>query len=112
MDKTEDSCFSLNAENKSDYSGGLFLKNTTVSSFHTGVTMGFNACFKAKATSFVWLKGGSAILARNPRSLFLEEGCIFRCESNGIQIKLDNMSRATENVNKRNKIVIRSTRVT
>lgn len=71
MDKTEDSCFSLNVENKTDYSGGLFLKNTTVSSFHTGVTMGLNACFKAKAASFVWLKGGSAVSARNPRSLSL-----------------------------------------
>ena len=82
----------LNAEHSLNYSGSLVLRNTTVTSFHTGVQMGLDATLLAVDTSFIYLTGGSAVVSKNPKTLEIRKGCIYKCESNGVTVKLDNCS--------------------
>lgn len=109
QDKTEDDCFALNLENRPDFAGGLLLQNTSMNNFHTGVNMGLNANLTALSSSFVGLRGGSAIKAYNPASLKLCDGIIVKCESNGVWIQLD---KATAKSEKARSIVVRESRIT
>ncbi len=65
------------------------MNNTTVASFHSGVELGLDASLISTSASFVYLRGGSAILSKNPKTLVVKQGCIYKCEASGITVKLD-----------------------
>lgn len=69
------------------------MQNTTISNFHTGINLGTNATLYSRCSSFIQLRGGNALTARNPHKLSFKEGCIHKCESNGIYVKLDGASK-------------------
>ena len=80
-----------------------------MNNFHTGVNIGLNANLTALSSSFVALRGGSAIKAYNPASLRFSEGIIVKCESNGVWIQLD---KAVAKSEQSRSIVIRESRIT
>lgn len=51
-----------------------------------------NATFESQSSSFINLRGGAALNVRNPKSFKFTDGCIYKCESKGICIKLDNIA--------------------
>jgi hypothetical protein len=81
---------SVNEDQEKDFCGGVLLQNTTISKFHTGINAGFNTTINMKDSSFIYITGGNAVYCLNPRSLLMHNCHIYKCESNGVSLKLDN----------------------
>jgi hypothetical protein len=83
-----DVCFLLNEQDSLQYNGKLFLQNTAVEGFKTGIYLGRNGILKARCSSFISLRGGYAINSIDPKDLSFSQGSVYKCESNGILVTL------------------------